>query len=105
MTVDPEGLDNAIRVLARLVLAEETLDATLSRVAGLACRDPRRLRYGQRHADQRRAPVHAGADRPGAGDLDTAQYRSEERAVPRGVQPPPVWCGAGFPTVPSTGRS
>lgn len=38
MAIDPESLDTAVRILSRLVLAEETLETTLSRVAGLACR-------------------------------------------------------------------
>src|SRR5919199_1852650 len=38
MVEDPDGLENAVRILSRLLLAEETLEATLGRVAALACR-------------------------------------------------------------------
>lgn len=41
MAIDSDGVDNAVRILSRLVLAEETLEATLSRVASLACRTRR----------------------------------------------------------------
>ena len=38
MTTDPDELDTALRSLSHLLLAEETLDETLNRVASLACR-------------------------------------------------------------------
>jgi len=77
MSFDPEGLENATRILSRLLLAEETLEATLSRVADLACRalvacDMASLTMI--NDGQPSTPVQTD---PVAGELDAAQYRSE----------------------------
>ena len=78
MTIDPEGLDNAIRVLSRLVLAEETLEATLSRVAGLACRTLDACDMASVTLINDGRPSTPVQTDPAAGDLDSAQYRSEK---------------------------
>jgi GAF domain-containing protein len=77
MAIDPEGVDNAVRILSRLVLAEETLEATLTRVASLACRtlDGCDLASLTMINDGRPStPVQTDS---AASDLDAAQYRSE----------------------------
>ena len=76
MNGDPEVLENAMRTLSRLLLAEETLEATHGRVASLACRTlpPCDLASVTMINDGRPStPVHTD---PRAGDLDSAQYRS-----------------------------
>jgi GAF domain-containing protein len=96
MAIDPEGLDTAVRILSRLVLAEETLETTLSRVAGLACRTLGGcdLASVTMITDGRPAtPVQTDSL---ASDLDAIQYRSDRgpcleayttRAVVRGTIP------------------
>lgn len=77
MNDDPEALDNAIRTLSRLLLSEETLEATLSRVASLACRTLRACDLASVtmiNDGRPSTPVQTGAL---AGDLDSAQYHSE----------------------------
>ena len=77
MAIDPDGLDNAMRILSRLLLAEETLEDTLSRVASLASRtlDPCDMASVTMMTDGRAStPVLTD---PLVGALDTAQYRSE----------------------------
>jgi GAF domain-containing protein len=77
MAIDPDGLDTAVRILSRLVLAEETLETTLSRVAGLACRtlEPCDLASVTMINDGRPStPVQTD---PLAYDLDACQYRSD----------------------------
>ena len=76
MNGDPEVLENAMRTLSRLLLAEETLEATHGRVASLACRTlpPCDLASLTMVNDGRPStPVQTEAL---AGDLDTVQYRS-----------------------------
>ncbi|HVW33931.1 MAG TPA: GAF domain-containing protein, partial [Acidimicrobiia bacterium] len=78
MTIDPEGLDFAIRTLSRLLLAEESLEATLDRVAGLACRtiaDCTCASVTMINDGKASTPVQTDAL---AGELDRAQYRSEK---------------------------
>lgn len=96
MAIDPEGLDNATRILSRLLLAEETLEATLSRVASLACRTLDACDVASvtmMNNGRPSTPVQTDAV---AGDLDSAQYRSERgpcleaysvRSVVRGSVP------------------
>jgi GAF domain-containing protein len=74
---DPEDLSTAVRTLSRLLLAEETLETTLDRVAGLACRtlSPCDLASVTLVTDGRpTTPAHTA---PEAEDLDRAQYRSQ----------------------------
>jgi GAF domain-containing protein len=76
MNGDPE-LENAVRSLSRLLLSEETLEATHGRVASLACRTlpPCDLASVTMINDGRPStPVHTD---PLAGDLDSVQYRSQ----------------------------
>jgi GAF domain-containing protein len=75
MNDDPEVLENAVRSLSRLLLAEETLEATHSRVAGLACRTlpPCDMASVTIIYDGQPSTIQT---HPDAGDLDTAQYRS-----------------------------
>ena len=96
MTDDPEVLDNAVRTLSRLLLAEETLETTFGRVASLACRTlpPCDLASVTMINDgQASTPVQT---HPLADDLDSAQYRSQRgpcleaysiRQVVRGTVP------------------
>jgi GAF domain-containing protein len=73
---DAEDLDNAVRTLARLLLADETLETTLQRVASLACRtlEPCDLASVTMITDGRPStPAHTD---PEADELDRAQYRS-----------------------------
>jgi GAF domain-containing protein len=77
MADDPDGLDGAVRILSRLLLAEETLEATLSRVAGLACRTLEACDLASvTMISDGRPSTPVQTDRL-AGDLDSAQYRSE----------------------------
>ena len=78
MTIDPDGLDHAVRILSRLLLAEETLDATLSRVAGLACRTLEACDMASVTMMNGGRPSTPVQTHPAAGDLDSAQYRSEK---------------------------
>jgi GAF domain-containing protein len=73
---DPEDLATAVRALSRLLLAEETLEDTLQRVASLACRtlSPCDLASVTMVTDGRPStPVQTD---PEANELDRAQYRS-----------------------------
>lgn len=78
MAIDPDGVDNAVRILSRLLLAEETLDATLSRVAGLACRTLEACDMASLTMINDGRPSTPVQTDPVAGDLDSAQYRSEK---------------------------
>ena len=60
----PEGLENAIRTLSRLLLSEETLEATLGRVASLACRTLPACDMASVTMINDGRPVHPGPDRP-----------------------------------------
>ena len=77
MAVDPDGLDNAVRILSRLLLAEETLEATLSRVAGLACRTLEACDLASVTMMSDGRPSTPVQTDPLAGELDSAQYRSD----------------------------
>jgi GAF domain-containing protein len=76
MAMDPE-LDNAVRTLSRLLLAEETLEATLGRVAGLACRTLEACDLASVTMINDGRPSTPVQTDPQANDLDAAQYRSE----------------------------
>ena len=77
MNEDPEALDNAIRCLSRLLLAEESLEATLSRVASLACRTLRACDLASVTMINDGRPATSVQTECLAGDLDSAQYRSQ----------------------------
>jgi GAF domain-containing protein len=77
MAVDPDGLDNAVRILSRLLLAEETLEATLSRVAGLACRTLEACDMASVTMINNGRPSTPAQTDPSVSALDDAQYRSE----------------------------
>jgi len=76
MTTDPEGLDSALRILSRLLHAEETLDATLGRVAGLACRTLGACDMASVTLMDNGRPSTPAQTEP-ASHLDGAQYRSQ----------------------------
>lgn len=76
MALDPE-LDIAVRTLSRLLLAEETLEATLGRVAGLACRTLEACDLASVTMINDGRPSTPVQTDPQANDLDAAQYRSE----------------------------
>ena len=77
MATDSDGVDKAVRILSRLVLAEETLEATLSRVASLACRTLEPCDMASLTMISEGRPSTPVQTHPLAGDLDAAQYRSE----------------------------
>ena len=96
MTTDPNGLDNAVRNLSRLLLAEEPLDATLGRVAGLACRALDACDVASVTMINDGRPSTPVPTDPLAKELDTVQYRSDHgpcleaysvRGVVRGTIP------------------
>jgi GAF domain-containing protein len=74
---DPEDLDAAVRILSRLVLAEETLDETLDRVANLACRTLPACDLASVTMINDGRPATPVQTEPLATDLDAAQYRSD----------------------------
>jgi GAF domain-containing protein len=76
MAIDSDGLDGAARILSRLLLAEETLEATLSRVAGLACRTLEACDLASVTMINDGRPSTPVQTDPLAGELDAAQYRS-----------------------------
>lgn len=76
MNGDTEVLENAVRSLSRLLLAEETLEDTHGRVASLACRTLPPCDMASVtiiNGGRPSTPIHTD---PRAGDLDSAQYRS-----------------------------
>lgn len=77
MTPDPEGLDKAMRTLSRLLLSEETLEATHDRVAGLACRTLPCCDLASVTMITDGRPSTPVQTEPLAGALDSAQYRSQ----------------------------
>ena len=77
MNDDPEALENAIRTLSRLLLSEETLEATLSRVASLACRTLPACDLASVTMINDGRPSTPTQTDPLAGELDSAQYRTE----------------------------
>ena len=76
MNDDPDLLDTSIRILSRLLLTEETLEATLGRVAGLACRTLAACDMASVTMINDGRPSTPVQTDPEAGDLDAAQYRS-----------------------------
>jgi GAF domain-containing protein len=77
ITQDPEDLDAAVRSLSRLLLAEETLEETLDRVASLACRTLPgcdAASVTMIHDGRPSTPVQTDEI---ATELDKAQYRSD----------------------------
>jgi len=96
MTSDPNGLDNAVRNLSRLLLAEEPLGATLGRVAGLACRTLDACDVASVTMINDGRPSTPVPTDPLAQELDIVQYRSDHgpcleaysvRGVVRGTIP------------------
>jgi GAF domain-containing protein len=80
MTTEQEydDLDTAVRDLSRLVLGEESLDDTLARVAGLACRAVKDCDLASvTMIDGGRASTPVQTD-PLAKDLDMVQYRADQ---------------------------
>jgi GAF domain-containing protein len=76
MNGDPEVLENAMRTLSRLLLSEETLEATHGRVASLACRTLPPCDLASVTIINNGRPSTPVETDPLAGDLDSAQYRS-----------------------------
>jgi GAF domain-containing protein len=74
MVEDPDGLENAVRILSRLLLAEETLEATLGRVASLACRTLSGCELASVTMIRDGRPSTAVQTAPEVSTLDTAQY-------------------------------
>jgi GAF domain-containing protein len=74
MVEDPDGLENAVRILSRLLLAEETLEATLGRVAGLACRTLPGCELASVTMMREGRPSTAVQTAPEVSTLDAAQY-------------------------------
>jgi GAF domain-containing protein len=76
MNDEPDILENAVRSLSQLLLAEETLETTHGRVASLACRTlpPCDLASVTMINDGR--PSTPVQTEPLAADLDSVQYRS-----------------------------
>ena len=77
MTPYSDGLDTALRSLSRLLLAEETLDMTLTRVAGLACRALGVCDLASVTMISDGRPSTPVQTDPLAKELDTVQYRSD----------------------------
>jgi GAF domain-containing protein len=76
MNDESEGLDNALRALSRLLLSEETLEATHGRVASLACRSLPGCDLASVTMITDGRPSTPVQTDPLAADLDAAQYRS-----------------------------
>lgn len=76
MNGDPEVLENAVRTLSRLLLAEETLEATHGRVASLACLTLPPCDMASVSIINDGQPSTPVQTHPEVGDLDSAQYRS-----------------------------
>jgi GAF domain-containing protein len=74
---DPDTLENAVRTLSRLLLSEETLEATHGRVASLACRTLPACDLASITMITDGRPSTPVQTDPLAGDLDSAQYRSK----------------------------
>jgi GAF domain-containing protein len=77
MAIDPDGLDSAVRILSRLLLSEETLEDTLGRVAGLACRTLEACDMASVTMINDGRPSTPVQTDPAVNALDAAQYRSE----------------------------
>jgi GAF domain-containing protein len=76
MNGDPEALENALRTLSRLLLSEETLEATHGRVASLACRTLPPCDLASVTMVSGGRPTTPVQTDPLAADLDSVQYRS-----------------------------
>lgn len=76
MNDDPEALDKAIQSLSRLLLSEETLEATHDRVASLACRTLPACDIASVTMINDGRPSTPVQTDPLAAELDSAQYRS-----------------------------
>ena len=76
MNGDPEVLENAMRALSRLLLAEETLETTHGRVASLACRTLPPCDLASVTMINEGRPSTPVQTDPLAGDLDAVQYKS-----------------------------
>lgn len=78
MPGEPEGLEEAVRILSRLLLAEESLEATLSRVADLACRTLPGCEAASVTMVRADRPSTAVQTDPEVSEFDAAQYASGE---------------------------
>jgi len=76
MAEDPDVLDNAVRTLSRLLLAEESLEATLGRVASLACRTLPDCEMASVTLIRDGRPSTAVQTDAQVGSLDAAQYEA-----------------------------
>jgi GAF domain-containing protein len=76
MSDDPQILENALRTLSRLVLAEETLEETHGRVASLACRTLPPCDLASLTMVTAGRPSTPVQTDPAAAALDSVQYRS-----------------------------
>jgi GAF domain-containing protein len=78
MAEDPDGLESAVRILSRLLLAEETLEATLMRVASLACRTLPGCDMASLTMMRDGRPSTAIQTAPEACELDAVQYTDDD---------------------------
>ena len=76
MNDEPDVLENAVRSLSQLLLAEETLEATHGRVASLACRTLPACDLASVTMINDGRPSTPVQTEPLAADLDSVQYRS-----------------------------
>ena len=74
---EPDSVDGAIRSLSRLILSEETLETTLGRVAGLACRAIPGCEMASLTMMRNDKPSTAVQTDPEVRPLDLAQYHGE----------------------------
>ena len=86
MAIDSDGVDNAVRILSRLVLAEETLEATLESRGQPRLPDAGTVRHGQPHHDDRGPAVDTGPDGPAGRRPRRRPVPLGPRAVPGGLQ-------------------
>ncbi len=77
ITDEPDSVDGAIRTLSRLILSEETLETTLGRVAGLACRTIPGCEMASLTMMRDDRPSTAVQTDPDVRPLDNAQYRGK----------------------------
>jgi GAF domain-containing protein len=75
VTEEPDALEGAIRTLSRLLLTEESLETTLGRVAGLACRTIPGCEMASLTMMRGSRPSTAVQTDPEVAPLDTAQYQ------------------------------
>src|SRR5918996_3686715 len=74
---EPDLLETAIRTLSRLILSEETLETTLGRVAGLACRTIPGCEMASLTMMRGDRPSTAVQTDPEVKPLDSAQYHGK----------------------------